>query len=364
MLERKAARYLAISWKDRISFTDMNTELDISSFLQKSAQILVLDVRTPAEYQQGHIPEAISFPLFQDDERTTIGTLYKQKGREKAILKSIEITGPKMFRFASQARKLTRNNQLMLHCWRGGMRSSSMAWIIGLTGIITFTLKDGYKAYRNYVLDKFNDPLNLIVLGGKTGSGKTEILRVLRKKGEQIIDLEAIAHHKGSAFGALGEQCQNRNEQFENDLAWHIDKLNPYKTTWIEDESRTLGINTLPAGLFNQIRSARLVYLDAEKSFRIKRLVVDYASFGTSELEECIGKISQRLGGLNTKNAIEALKNKDFKKVAETVLSYYDKTYNYGLGKRNPETVHKIFLSEDNFDSISEEIINYGKRLH
>jgi len=343
--------------------TAMYTELNISSFLQKSSHIPVLDVRTPSEYQQGHIPGAISFPLFQDDERKEIGTLYKQKGREPAILKSIELTGPKMYQFANQAKKLTKKNQLLLHCWRGGMRSASMAWIIGLTGIKTFTLKGGYKAYRRYVLDKFNEPIRLLVLGGKTGSGKTEILRKLRDEGEQILDLESIAHHKGSAFGALGEKVQNKNEQFENDLAFHVEKLDPSKTTWIEDESRTIGINTLPAGLYNQLRSASVIYLNTDKSLRITRLINDYASFKITDLEDSIMKISQRLGGLNTKIAIEALKNKDFEKVADTVLQYYDKTYNYGLEQRDPETVHRIGLDEDNFYNITKEIISLKNRI-
>ncbi len=341
----------------------MYTELDISDFLQKSLQIPVLDVRSPAEFQQGHIPSAISFPLFQDDEREIIGTLYKQKGRENAILKSLEITGPKMHQIAIQARKLARKNQLLLHCWRGGMRSSSLAWIIGLSGIKTFTLKGGYKAYRKYVLEKFNDSLKLIVLGGKTGSGKTEILKKLKDKGEQVLDLELIAHHKGSAFGALGEESQNRNEQFENELVFNIAKLDPATLIWVEDESRSIGINSLPAGLFNQICIAPLVYLDAEKNFRISRLIDDYSSYRTSELEDCIKKISRRLGGLNTKIAIEALKNKDFEKVVDTVLVYYDKTYNYGLDKREPETIYRIPVDENNFDNITEKIIAYGKKI-
>ena len=340
----------------------MYTELDIFSFLQKSLQIPVLDVRSPSEFKQGHMPGAISFPLFQDNERKEIGTLYKQNGRDKAILKSIEITGPKMHQFAKQAKKISRKNQLLLHCWRGGMRSASMAWIIGLTGIETWTLKGGYKGYRRYVLEKFSMPLNLIVLGGKTGSGKTEVLRMLRDKGEQILDLEFLAHHKGSAFGALGEAAQNRNEQFENDLVFHIENLDPAKPVWIEDESRNIGINTLPVGLYNQIRTARVVYLDAEKSFRINRLIDDYASFKVTDLEESIHRISQRLGGLNTKIAIEALKNKEFKKVTETILSYYDKTYKYGLEKRDPETIHKIPVNEDNFKTITDSIIRLGKK--
>lgn len=341
----------------------MYTEIEISVFLQKSLQIPVLDVRSPAEFQQGHMPAAISFPLFQNDERRIIGTLYKQKGRENAILKSIEMTGPKMHQFVIQAKKLTRKNQLLLHCWRGGMRSSSMAWIISLAGIETFTLKGGYKSYRKYVLEKFNDPIKLIVLGGKTGSGKTDILRKLRDKGEQVLDLESIAHHKGSAFGALGEENQNRNEQFENNLVSHIEKLDPEKPIWIEDESRTIGINTVPAGLFNQIRFARLVYLDTEKSFRIRRLIDDYASYKISDLKDCIQKISQRLGGLNTNIAVEALENNDFEKVTETVLSYYDKTYDYGLEKRDPATINRIPLNEDNFDNITKDIIKCGRKL-
>ncbi|NJN34457.1 MAG: tRNA 2-selenouridine(34) synthase MnmH, partial [Saprospiraceae bacterium] len=135
----------------------------------------------------------------------------------------------------------------MLYCWRGGKRSGSMAWLLSFAGFDVATVAGGYKNYRNLVLQSFeNQSLKLIILGGKTGSGKTQILKELEKKGEQIIDLEALAHHKGSAFGWIGEEKQPSSEQFENSLFEVIRKIDPTKRVWVENESRNIGTVFIP----------------------------------------------------------------------------------------------------------------------
>ena len=183
----------------------MANKIEIETFLEKSLSIPVIDVRSPGEYRNGHIPGSFNLPLFNDEERATVGTKYKKEGRIKAILKGLELIGPAMADKLSLALSLARNNKLLVHCWRGGMRSESMAWLFSLGGIDTEVLEGGpISRIETIFYNKFSEPCRMIVLSGLTGSGKTLILKQLKAAGQSIIDLEGLANHKGSAFGALG----------------------------------------------------------------------------------------------------------------------------------------------------------------
>ena len=226
----------------------MNNRLDVAEFLRESNTRVLLDVRSPGEYGQGHIPGALSFPLFTDAERALVGTCYKQNSREAALELGLELVGPKMAGSVREARTLAPHRRLAVHCWRGGQRSGSMAWLFRQAGFDVVTLEGGYKNFRRYVLESFDDTgLQLMVVGGRTGSGKTQVLKELARLGEQIIDLEAIAHHKGSAFGSIGEPEQPTVEQFENDLFQALRMLDPQRRVWIENESRSIGRVYTPA---------------------------------------------------------------------------------------------------------------------
>jgi tRNA 2-selenouridine synthase len=203
----------------------MSKALDITDFMALSQGHLTIDVRSPKEFTKGHIPHAVNLPLFNDEERAKIGTLYKQKGKNNAIETGLEIVGPKMADFVRFVKPLAKESKIFVHCWRGGMRSGSMAWLFDTMGYEVFTLKDGYKAYRRQVLEGLGRKARYIIVGGRTGCGKTEILHKLREYGEQILDLEKLANHKGSAFGALGEAPQQGTEQFENNLHFEMSKL-------------------------------------------------------------------------------------------------------------------------------------------
>ena len=189
----------------------------VEEFLDKAQTLPIIDVRSPGEYQHAHIPGAISIPLFDNDERAQVGTKYKNAGKDSAVLLGLSLVGPKLADFVKQSKKLNpQGKEVLVHCWRGGMRSSSFAWLLDTAGLTASTLVGGYKAYRNTVLSAFSEPHNLIILGGKTGSGKTDILKELARQGEQIIDLEGLANHKGSTYGAIGQAPQPATEQFEN----------------------------------------------------------------------------------------------------------------------------------------------------
>lgn len=340
----------------------MPKQLDIESFLSQSAGKIVLDVRTPKEFQQGHIPGAINLPLFTNEERVVIGTIYKQEGRENAILKGLEIAGPKLTSFITQTQSHASDKTIFLHCWRGGMRSGSMAWLLELYGYTVFVLKGGYKQFRNHVLGNFKIESPVKILSGKTGSGKTHVLHEMQKLRAQVIDLESLAHHKGSAFGALGEEEQPSQEQFENELFFEIRKLKPNQLLWLEDESRMIGKKVIPVSIWEKMRQSQVVYIDIPFETRVLNLVNDYGNYSPFELEKSILKISRRLGPEQTKLTLEALHQNNLKMVCEMCLYYYDKSYSHGLEKREDTDIYKLAFTELDFEKIAQKILEiYGK---
>lgn len=321
--------------------------IDPCKFLQLAQQQEVVDVRSPSEYNAGHIPGAVNLPLFNDEERKIVGTLYKQIGRDEAIKKGLEIAGPRLSGYVSKTLQISPQRQLLIHCWRGGLRSRNMAWLLELAGFRVQLLEGGYKSYRNYIRKQLEVNRNFIVLGGKTGSGKTEILDHILQQGYQILNLEQIANHKGSAFGDLGQDEQPSNEQFENNLFKAVDELDQDKITWVEDESRGIGRVGIPEPFFNMIRNTELVFLDVPKSERILRLVKEYSGFPGVKLASAISRISKKLGGLNSKLAIDALEVNDYHTVADILLYYYDKAYLKGLSMRDQKQVNRVPVSVD-----------------
>lgn len=309
--------------------------LSIEDFLQGPANAPILDVRAPLEYAQGHIPGAVSFPLFSDEERARIGTTYKQVSQDRAVLLGLDLFGPKMSRMVQQAQKLAPGKEVRLHCWRGGMRSGAVQWLLELGGFQVQLLNKGYKDYRHFALAEFERPRNLLVLGGLTGSGKTDVLQELRQQAQPVLDLEGLACHKGSAFGSIGQPTQPTQEQFENDLAWQLAQLPAEGPTWVEDESRTIGSVHLPASLFAQMQQAPVVLLEIPRAVRVRKLAAEYGRQDAGALASSILRIRKRLGGLATKEALAAIAEDDMEKMVSLVLDYYDKTYPHSLGNRS-----------------------------
>ncbi len=198
------------------------------------------------------------------------------------------------------------------------------------------------------MLQSFEQSFQLIVIGGMTGSGKSDVLKEIENLGEQIVDLEGIAHHKGSAFGAMGQLAQPTVEQFENNLCLVSSKFESTKPIWLEDESQLVGKARIPNPLFTQIRAAKVFKVEMSKKLRIQRLVNEYTDFDKALINTSIQNISRRLGGLSAQQALDAVKQNDFHTAIDIVLSYYDKTYSYGLSKREGQTIISVELDEDN----------------
>lgn len=340
-------------------------KIHIEQFLELAKQYPILDVRSPGEYNHAHIPGAHSLPLFTDEERKIVGTAYKQESRANAIKIGLDFFGVKMRKMVEEVELLvgsresgvdselqTKDSRLiLLHCWRGGMRSAGVAWLLDLYGFKVYTLVGGYKKFRNYVLDTFKLPFQFNILGGFTGSGKTELLKTLKEKGEKVIDLEGIANHKGSAFGSIGMPTQPGQEMFENLMALELRKsiLNKdvskketpnspltihYSPTWLEDESQRIGLVNIPGDIWKKMRSSVVYFLDIPFEERLKHIVQEYGQLDPEKLIDSINRISQKLGNLNAKTAILLLKEGKIMESFDILLKYYDKHYFKSLHNR------------------------------
>lgn len=324
----------------------------------------LIDVRSPGEYAKGHVPGAVNIPLFSNDERAHVGTVYKQQSKEAAIELGYKYVTPKLQGFIDEALAVAPNKQVAVHCWRGGMRSQSFAQHLSDNGFErVFLIDGGYKTYRNYVLRFFEKPFILRVLGGYTGSGKTYILDEMNQTGLQVANLEGLAHHKGSAFGGIDQGTQPTVEQFENDLHAQFLKFDISKPIWLEDESYNIGSVKIPMPLFNQMRQAMLYFIDIPATERVKHLVDEYSHCNFKSLVESIHRIAKRIGYDNEKKAIEYLEAKNYHAVATIALRYYDKSYLRGMDSRDSNKVQKITLSGINHSANARDIMQYIKNI-
>jgi tRNA 2-selenouridine synthase len=332
--------------------------ISIQDFFKLRNSLPIVDVRSEGEFEAGHIINAGNIPLLNNSERVAVGTDYKQKGQQEAIKTGFRLVGPRLMEIIDAAEAAAIDNELIVHCWRGGMRSLNFCHFVGMAGIKTNQLKGGYKAYRNEVLESISKPFQFIVIGGCTGSGKTDILQALKIAGEQVIDLEGLAHHKGSSFGGLMQAPQPTTEQFENNLFEEIIKLDVSKRIWIEDESIAIGKVFLPQPLWKTLRISPIVEIVLDRSLRVKRLVNEYGNANQDEFLHSMERITKKLGGQNFKLAKENLLNGNMDTVIDILLTcYYDKAYRNGL-ENNKQRI-QCSLTWDGADAqkIARELI-------
>jgi len=344
--------------------------ISIHEFVDSDKPHIIIDVRSPSEFAHAHVPGAINIPLFSDEERKVVGTAYKQQSRQAAIKAGLDFYGPKMKKIVEEVENAIGqyNNSdnktkasIYLHCWRGGMRSAAIAWLLDLYGFNVCTLSGGYKTYRNWVLKTLSQPFPIKILGGFTGSGKTDLLAYMNSKGEAVLNLEDIAKHKGSAFGALGNQEQPSQEMFENGIAnalQQITKSGISKSIWVEDESQRIGKVNIPLAIFENMRQSPLYFLDIPFEERLKNIILSYGNHSEDELVSCVSRISNRLGGQETKLAINFLFQDNVQESFRILLRYYDKWYNKGLQKRKtvPENIYRIScetITEKNYEKLA-----------
>lgn len=342
------------------------TLITLSEFFILRKELPVIDARSEGEFAQSHIPGTINLPILNNKERVIVGTLYKEKGAEAATLKGFELVGPRFHQIQKEAIQLFPNKKIIVYCWRGGMRSQILSWLLGMIGFEVFRLKGGYKTYRTFTFEEVRKDRKLIVLGGKTGTGKTGLLQKLKEKGEQILDLEGIANHKGSSFGGISQPPQPSVEQFENLLAENLFPLNPSIPTWIENESRKIGRLILPNQLYDQMSKSMMIDIQKTLKERIQHIAEEYGNLPEDDLILAVKRLQKRLGGLRTQEAIEAIQEKNSASWISNLLIYYDKTYEFDLNRHEDEKTKILDLSGKSMEKQVELLLkikneNYGK---
>ncbi len=340
----------------------MDTFELVGDFLREGKTIPIADVRSPSEFAQGHIPGALNIPLFNDEERALIGTTYVRVGHQQAVDLGADIALPKAVSLVAEARKIASDRKILVHCWRGGMRSSSVTALFNLAGLEAATLKGGYKAYRRHIHESFERKTNLVIIGGLTGSGKSEILHELRRRGDQVLDLESLAGHKGSVFGGIGKN-QPTNEQFENDLYEEWTQFVTDKPVFAEDESLRIGFNVIPEAVFRQMKDAPLLLIQTSRDSRLARIVNEYGSLDKDDLLRACDMIKKRIGFENHSKAVKSIQEGDMAVAASILLDYYDKTYTHSMSKRTtPQIV--INTGDDPIGTVCEHIIRKAEEFN
>ena len=321
---------------------------------------VIVDVRSPSEYAKGHWPGAVNLPLFNDQERAEVGTTYKKSGRRDAIHLGLSLTGQKLADLADQFEALRHQGPPRIYCWRGGMRSASMAWLADLLDLKPTLLIGGYKRYRRWVLDQFSQPWPLRLMGGRTGTGKTDLLLALQARGVAVVDLEGLANHRGSSFGGLGLPPQPTTEHYENLLAESLDRYRLEGSTaiWLEAESIQVGCCRIPADLFRQMQEAPVLEIQRSPNERVQQLVGVYGQQGQQALAEATSRISRRLGPQRTAQALKAIADQDWATACEAMLDYYDRCYDREL-KRSPKR-NSLEVSGLNADQAAERMLDLG----
>ena len=337
----------------------------IERFLQPCGP--VVDVRAPAEYAQGHIPGAHNLPLFSDEQRAAVGTTYKQEGRQAAVQLGLELVGPRLGELGGRLKGLAEQSPgqpLRLHCWRGGMRSESVAWLARQLDLEVNLLVGGYKAFRRWVLNSFETPWPIHLLGGRTGCGKTDLLLALTAQGGAVIDLEGLAHHRGSSFGSLGMPPQPSSEHYENRIAMALHQLQGASQIWLEAESAQVGRCRIPTGLWKQMQQAPLLEIRRPLTERVEQLVAVYGVQDQHALKEATARIARRLGPQRTATALEAIAQQQWGKAALQMLDYYDRCYDHELEHHGQDGGHRLLGHHDleglSAEAAAKQLINSG----
>lgn len=295
---------------------------------------ILIDVRSEGEFAEATIPGALNLPLLNNEERAKVGTTYTQTSKGLARELGLSMVSPKLPDLVKQVGELAKKGPLVLFCWRGGMRSKSLATVAELMGIPIYRLQGGYKAYRNQVVEFFQEklPFQVVVLRGNTGVGKTELLQRLRTEGYPAIDLEKLANNRGSVFGAMGLGNPPSQKKFEGLLYEELASLREFPYIIVECESKRIGRITLPACLHAAMQEGiQILHCDSLEN-RIQRLIKEYTSIPNAiqEIGVALDRLVKTLGHVKVKELRSLLENNCLEKFTERLLTeYYDKLYAY-----------------------------------
>ena len=334
----------------------------------------ILDVRSPAEYADDHLPGAISVPVLNNDERARVGTLYTQVSPfEAKKLGAALIAQNIAHHLQHQFNDRPKSWRPLVYCWRGGMRSGAMAHILAQVGWNTCQLEGGYKNYRRHVitaLESLPQQFKFCVISGSTGSGKSHLLHALAAQGAQVLDLEKLAQHRGSLLGSLPDQPQPSQKTFESSLWDALRSFNPERPVYIEAESRKVGVLSLPNRLIERMRASPCVHIEVPQSIRVKFLMDDYAHFlsNPSLLTDRLSLLVTLHGKEITSRWCEMAQNGEWEQlVGELLTQHYDPAYkrSSGIGFQQREQASILKLSSLDSDSLhktAEDLIRNERK--
>lgn len=303
----------------------------------------IVDVRTPLEFAEDHLPGAINVPILTNPERVEIGTLYKQQGPQIAKERGLQLTCHRFPAIVATIAEAAAGRPVLVYCWRGGLRSESVALLLEMTGYPVVKLSGGYKSFRAVVTAFFEDftpPAPLVVLHGMTGSGKTEFLQRLARNGWSTVDLEGLARHRGSAFGSLGMGEQPSQKQFETSLWDAFRTLAPKRPIILEGESKRIGRLTLPGNLYEVMAENAKIWCEVSVETRVNRLATEYARETYRQpMAEALERISRKLGGEQYASLKQMLDSWDVTALARGLIeNYYDRLY-YRVRRWEPDGI-------------------------
>ncbi|TCK06676.1 tRNA 2-selenouridine(34) synthase MnmH [Phorcysia thermohydrogeniphila] len=317
-------------------------EVTVEEALSKGFKLV--DVRTKEEFEEFHIPGAVSVPLFSKEEREEVSKVYYEKGEKEARLFALKLIGPKLHAIVSRIREIReREGQVAVYCWRGGMRSLAVATICNLTGVHVFRLRGGYRAFRQFILkriEEISENLKVVVLYGPTGAGKTRILRELKEEGYPVVDLEGLAGHRGSVFGGIGLK-QPSQKMFDAYLWQELERLKGAPYVLVEGESKKIGKLFIPDAFWRAMERGRKLLLTLPLEERVKVSLEDYGvgDFPPSVYLQALSRIRKILGEEKYSHIKSLIETEDYKEaVKELMVNYYDKLYS----RSTPETEYTV----------------------
>lgn len=322
---------------------------------------ILIDLRSPSEYKSETIPGAINLPIFSDEERKIVGTIYKQESVEKAKKVGIEFIANRLPSIYEEVNKLDQSyHDLVFFCARGGFRSSSLVALFKSLGINAIKLDNGYKGYRKYINEQLPimiEKIQFIVLYGNTGTGKTDILKCLKEEGMDILDLEGCANHRGSTLGSVGLGEQNTQKLFESLIYSSLSKRKT-NLVFIEGESKRIGKDIIPDYLFQAMNNAIKIKIEAHMERRVDNILKDYVHETDDELITALNYLRKYLGDSNIDLYIESINHHEYKKVIEELMiKYYDPMYEH-----KNRVYDAIFYNEETL-KVANDIINWAKNI-
>jgi tRNA 2-selenouridine synthase len=323
----------------------------------------IIDVRTPAEFAEDHIPGAINCPVLSNEERVTVGTLYKQVSPfEARKVGAALIANNIAHHLQTRFRDYPKSWRPLIYCWRGGQRSGAMSIILAQVGWAAHKLEGGYKAYRRDVLEKLDTlPQNLTfkVVCGPTGSGKSRLLAALQDSGQQVLDLEMLAKHRGSVLGRLPEQAQPSQKFFDSVLLQTLQGFDPARPVYVEAESNKIGLITLPPALIAAMHASPCLLVETPLATRVAGLLEDYRHY-TENPEifiEHLKPLYRFHGAKQLEHWDSMIHAGDFATmVAELLTLHYDPSYFRATSKHyaNLDKAQRVTLEDLSEDALKK----------